>query len=171
MAVEEPKYEVLDSFGDIEIRKYGPLVIAETEVTGEFSEAGNEGFKRIASYIFGGNQKQQKINMTAPVLQREEKQKEKRIVAFVMPEGKSLNNLPLPDDAKVVLKEIPPQKMAAFRYSGTWSEERYKEKMGILLQTLQERQFKTRGVPILARYNPPWIPWFLRRNEILIELE
>ena len=171
MAVEEPKYEVLESFGDIEIRMYGPMVIAETEVVGDFGEAGNEGFRRIAGYIFGGNGAKQKISMTAPVLQQEEEGKKKRRVAFVMPEGKNLSNLPIPNDAEVVLKEVASKKMAAFKYSGTWSEERYREKMEELLRTLKTKNLTTRGVPILARYNPPWIPWFLRRNEVLVELD
>lgn len=169
MAVEEPKFEVLESFGDVEIRQYGSLVIAETEVEGDFGAAGNEGFRRAAGYIFGGNQKKQKISMTAPVLQ-EEKEGKKR-VSFVMPSEKSLSSLPGPDDSRVVLKEVPSRKMAVLKYSGTWSEERYQEKVRELKEQLKNKNLKIKGDPILARYNPPWIPWFLRRNEILIEVE
>lgn len=169
MAVEEPKFEILERFGDVEIRQYGPVVIAETEVEGEFGAAGNEGFRRAASYIFGGNQKNQKINMTAPVLQ-EEKDGKKR-VAFVMPQEEKFTTLPRPNDSRVNLKEVPARKMAALKYSGTWSEERYQEKVKELLDLLKSKNLKSKGEPVLARYNPPWIPWFLRRNEVLIELE
>jgi effector-binding domain-containing protein len=169
MAVEEPKFEVLESFGDVEIRQYGSLVIAETEVEGEFSSAGNEGFRRAASYIFGGNQKNQKISMTAPVLQEE--QDGKKRVAFVMPQEEKLATLPQPNDSRMNLKQIPARKMAALKYSGTWSEERYREKVKELLEFLKTKNVKTKGEPVLARYNPPWIPWFLRRNEVLIEIE
>lgn len=169
MAVEEPKFELLDNFGDVEIRKYSQMVIAETWVEGEFGAAGNEGFRRNASYIFGGNQRKQKISMTAPVFQ-EEKEGKKRVV-FVMPAEKNFIDMPSPDDSRVVLKEIPPKKMAALKYSGTWSEERYLEKVKELQDFLRNKGIKTKGLPILARYNPPWIPWFLRRNEVLIEIE
>ncbi|MFM8270098.1 MAG: SOUL family heme-binding protein [Pseudomonadota bacterium] len=169
MAVEEPKYEVLESFGDVEIRQYPPLVIAETVVEGDFGSAGNEGFRRAAGYIFGGNQQKQKISMTAPVLQEEKAGK--KHVSFVMPQEKKLSNLPMPDDSRVVLKEVSKRKMAALKYSGTWSEERYQEKVKELFDQLRNKNIKAKGEPVLARYNPPWIPWFLRRNEILIEIE
>jgi len=169
MAVEEPKFEVLEKFGDVEIRQYGAIVIAETEVEGDFGEAGNEGFRRAAGYIFGGNQQNQKISMTAPVLQ-EEKDGKKR-VALVMPEEKKLPQLPSPNDSRVILKEVASRKMAVLKYSGTWSEERYREKVNELKEVLKGKNYKIKGEPILARYNPPWIPWFLRRNEVLIELE
>lgn len=167
--IEEPKFRILEKIGKIEIRQYAAMVIAETVVEGSFGAASNEGFRRNASYIFGGNQEKQKISMTAPVLQ-EEKEGKKR-VAFVMPEGRGLSNLPVPEDTRVALKEIPPRKMAVLRYSGTWSEQHYLEKVNELLKVLETKKLKATGKPILARYNPPWIPWFLRRNEILIEIE
>lgn len=169
MAVEEPKFELVETLGEIEIRKYGPMVVAETEVTGDFNQVGNQGFRRIAEYIFGGNQQKEKIAMTAPVLQ-ESSGKAARI-AFVMPADKSLSHLPVPSNAQVSLKEIPARKMAVLKYSGTWSEERYLEKLQELLNHLKARKLATKGTPLWARYNPPWMPWFLRRNEVLIEVE
>ncbi|NDC25180.1 MAG: heme-binding protein, partial [Proteobacteria bacterium] len=95
----------------------------------------------------------------------------KRKVAFVMPSAKTLQNLPVPNDQRVVLKEIPGRRMAVLKYSGTWSEERYQSKLEELRAILRSKGLKEIGRPILARYNPPWIPWFLRRNEIMIEVE
>ena len=169
MAVQEPKYEVKETYGDIEIREYGPLVLSETDVEGDFSQAGNEGFRRIADYIFGGNTQKEKISMTAPVLQEQRGSRKK--ISFVMPEGKNLTNLPNPNDQRVQLKELPSRKMAVLKYSGTWSEERYLERVKELVDFLKGKKLKTKGEPILARYNPPWIPWFLRRNEVMVELE
>ena len=169
MAVEEPKFDVVEVLDEVEIRQYHPMILAETEVEGEFGKAGNEGFSRIAGYIFGGNQQKQKIQMTAPVLQ--ESVSGKKRIAFVMPAEKTLQNLSSPNDLRVILKELPARKMAVLKYSGTWSEERYQEKEKELLSILKRHQKNTKGSPILARYNPPWIPWFLRRNEVLIEVE
>lgn len=186
MGVEEPQFEVKQTWGEVEVRSYGPMVVAQTLVTGNFSDAGNEGFKKLAGYIFGGNQGSQKIEMTAPVIQEPQKKGEKiemtapvlqegaeqnRWVSFVMPAGRTLENLPRPNDPAVVLKEIPARKMAVLRYSGTWSEERYQEKVQALLEVLKTQGVKLKGAPTLARYNPPWIPWFLRRNEVQIEIE
>jgi len=186
MATEEPKFETIAVFGSVEIRQYGPLILAETEVEGDFGEAGNTGFRRIAGYIFGGNHQKQKIEMTAPVLQENSTKGEKidmtapvlqrmgsgkRIVSFVMPADKTMENLPAPNDSQVVLKLVPSRKMAVLKYSGTWSEERYQEKLKELQTVLSEKNIKVKGEPLLARYNPPWIPWFLRRNEVLIEVD
>jgi len=169
MAVEEPKFELVETLGEIEIRKYGPMVLAETELSGDFSEVGNQGFRLVAAYIFGGNQKNEKIAMTAPVIQESSGKRSK--VAFVMPSDKNLSHLPAPNNAQVVLKEMPARKMAVLKYSGTWSEERYLEKLEELLNQLKARNISPKGTPLWARYNPPWMPWFLRRNEILIEVD
>lgn len=186
MAIEEPKYEIKTVFGDVEIRQYDSVIVAETEVEGDFGEAGNIGFRRIAGYIFGGNHQKQKIEMTAPVLQENSPKGEKidmtapvlqreklgkKIIAFVMPSDKTMENLPVPNDSHVILRSVPARKMAVLKYSGTWSEERYQEKLKELQTLLSEKNIKAKGEPLLARYNPPWIPWFLRRNEVLIEVE
>ncbi len=169
MAIEEPKFELVETLGEIEIRKYGPMVLAETELSGEFGEVGNQGFRRVAAYIFGGNKMNEKIAMTAPVIQESSGKNSK--VSFVMPADKDLSHLPVPNDVQVVLKEMPARKMAVLRYSGTWSEERYLEKLQELLTELKTRNITAKGTPLWARYNPPWMPWFLRRNEILVEVE
>jgi len=169
MAIEEPKYEVLDAWEDYEIRRYEPMILAQTAVEADFSSSGNQGFKRIAAFIFGGNQQKEKIAMTAPVQQQEKDTK--KIVSFVMPQEKNLSNLPQPEDPNVTFQSVPAKKMAVIRYSGTWSEERYQDHWEKLQKALKEKSIKHQGNPIFARYNPPWIPWFLRRNEILVEIE
>ena len=181
MAIEKAKYSVLEKEGNFELRKYEPYIVAETIVEGDFDEVGNEGFRRLFDYISGKNRKRQKISMTAPVSQEPESEKismtapvnqvrvgEKYRIAFLMPAKYSMETLPEPLDARVKLKEVPGQLIAAFRYSGTWSRDRYQEKR-IQLQTLmRQRHLEPSGEPIFARYNPPFMPWFLRRNEVLI---
>jgi hypothetical protein len=180
MALEKPEYEVLESRGDFELRRYEPLIVAETSVDGEFDEAGNQGFRRLADYIFGNNRSRQradgtepgsqptseKIAMTAPVnMQREG---ERFRVTFMMPSDYTLDTLPLPADPQVRLRRIPGELMAAVRYSGTWSERRYAEHREQLETWVRERGWESTGQAIFARYDPPIVPWFLRRNEILL---
>lgn len=167
MAVEEPKYEVIKEELEMSLRRYAELIIAETSVEGEFKNVSNEGFRRLASYIFGGNSPQRKITMTAPVgLEKSSPTTWK--VSFTMPAEHTMKTLPEPNDSRVVLREIPSRLIAAYAYTRTWSQERYEQRVLLLKEWIQSQGLKVAGEPILARYNPPWTPWFLRRNEILI---
>lgn len=186
MAIEEPVFKVISSDGDISVREYTPVIVAETKVEGAFDEVSNEGFRRLAAYIFGANETSQKVEMTAPVgIERSPSQKiamtapvglEKAgmnswTISFTMPAEWTMKTLPKPKDARVVLREIPARKMGVYEYSGTWSQERFQERKQKLLDWLTRNGFSVKGEVIFARYNPPWIPWFLRRNEVLIPIE
>ena len=184
MATEEPEYQVLERNGDFELRQYKPYIVAETLVEGDFQDVGNEGFRRLFDYISGKNRKKESIPMTAPVTQEvasekipmtapvtQEKAGEKWRIAFVMPSRSSLATLPEPLDSIIKLKEIPARLMAAVRYSGTWSRGRYEDKEKSLREFIRQKALKIVGEPVWARYNPPFMPWFLRRNEVLIPVE
>jgi hypothetical protein len=184
MAIEEAKYEVLEREGDFELRQYQPHVVAETLVEGEFQEVGNEGFRRLFDYISGKNRKQQNIPMTAPVSQEatsekipmtapvnQEKVGEKWRITFMMPYQYTVETLPEPLDQRVKLIKVPGILMAALSYSGTWSRRRYEDKEKRQKELIRQRGLKIVGEPIFARYNPPFMPWFLRRNEVLIPVE
>jgi len=184
MAYEEAKYTVIMKEESFELRQYEPNIVAETIVEGDFDSVGNEGFRRLFKYISGENQKKQSIAMTAPVSQdagpekiamtapvsQEQKGGQWRI-AFVMPSEYTLDTLPQPLDPKVLLKEIPPRRMAAITYSGTWSKRRYEEKKALLELFIKKQGLKRIGEPVFARYNPPFMPWFMRRNEVLIPVQ
>ena len=183
MALEKPEYEVLSSDGDFELRRYEPYIVAETLVDGEFDRAGNEGFRRLADYIFGNNRRRQSIEMTAPVTQ-ETSQKiamtapvamdradDQWRITFMMPSEYTLETVPEPVDERVVLKEVPAETFAVVVYSGTWSQKRYLEHEGRLLEWVRSRGLEAIGEPVFARYDPPFKPWFLRRNEVLIRIE
>ncbi len=181
MATEELSYRVLDKAGDFELRQYQPHIAAETLVAGNFQEVGNEGFRRLYDYIQGNNRKKQPIPMTAPVTQEaasekipmtapvgQEKVGAKWRITFIMPASSTLATLPAPLDPRVSLVEEPGKLMAAHRYSGTWSQERYAARERQLREFIQKKGLKIVGEPVWARYNPPFMPWFLRRNEVLI---
>jgi hypothetical protein len=185
MAIEEPQYKVLKDFGDgIELRQYSGILIAETEVAAaNADEAGNLAFKRLGGYIFGGNQKKQSIAMTAPVSQAKsekiamtapvsQRQSEdgKWLVSFVMPKKYTLETLPIPDDKSVYFKEVPARKVLAIRFSGRWTDENFADHEELLMASLKANQLKAIGEPWTARYNPPFMPGFMRRNEVMIEL-
>ena len=184
MATEEAKYEVVESEGDFELRQYAPQIVAETIVEGDFDEVGNEGFRILVAYIKGDNRASQSISMTAPVSQEalsekipmtapvtQERKGEKWRITFLMPSTYTLETLPEPLDERVKLRETPARLMAALRYSGTWSRQRYEEKEALLMEMIKERGLTQIGVPVWARYDPPFMPWFLRRNEVLIPVQ
>lgn len=181
MGIEEAGYRVVRSDGIFELRDYAPHILAETVVDGTLEDAGNQAFRRLFRYISGENRSRGKIAMTAPVSQEAAGEKipmtapvgqqaagGKWAVSFMMPASYTLATLPLPDDPAITLRAVPARRMAAVRYSGTWSESNYLQYKGALEEWIRFNSFITVGEPVWARYNPPFTPWFLRRNEILV---
>ena len=184
MAIEEPGFKLLEKDGNFELRQYSSHVVAETRVEGNFEDAGGEAFQRLFRYISGHNVAQQKIAMTAPVTQSSATPRGEKIamtapvtqvedddaflVAFTLPATYTLATAPAPRDPAVKIREVPPQLLACWRYSGRWTMANYRESETLLRQRIQARELSTRGDAVLARYNPPFTPWFMRRNEVLI---
>ncbi len=183
MSIERPKFTLEKQDDDFEIRVYDPTLVAETIVEGDFSEAGNLGFRRLANFIFGENVTQTKIDMTAPVSQQgpgekigmtapvgQQTEGKKFRISFTMPSSYTMETLPQPKDPEVRIRQLPARRVAVISYSGTWSETRYQEKLESLRSWTTKQGLSVEGEPVFARYNPPMMPWFLRHNEILIEL-
>jgi hypothetical protein len=184
MATEEPKYTVVKKDDNIEIRLYEPYIVAETVVdTTDFDAASNEGFRRLAGYIFGGNSVRQKISMTSPVSTEESrkiamtapvqtKQEGTSLrMTFMMPSEFVMDSLPVPNDPRVTLHQVPARKFAAITFSGRWTDANFNEHAEDLKKWIEKQGLKVSGTPVVARYNPPFIPSFFRRNEVLIPLE
>ena len=170
MAIEQPEYTVVREEGAFELRRYAPYLLAETEVDASFMSAGNVAFGRLFRYISGANTTRTEIAMTAPVEQAREGDTYR--VAFVVPRKYTRETVPQPTDPTVRIREVPARSIAAWRYSGRWTEENFRG---------YERELRTKlaalglkPVPgdsaIIARYDAPFIPWFMRRNEVLIPL-
>ena len=181
--VAEPAFEVVTRYDNFELRRYLPYVVAETRVEGEYRRSLNEGFRRLAGYIFGGNRSQAKLAMTAPVSAQPgsekipmtapvsaQKDAGSWVVTFAMPEGSRLDTLPLPNDQRVTLHLLPARQVAALRFRGWASAKDVEKKTAELLAALPSAGLTPRGVPTIAQYNPPWTLPFFRRNEILVEL-
>ena len=181
MAVEEPAFQSILQVGDFEIRDYPALVVAEVSVTGEASEAANQGFRILAGYIFGGNTRKQQVAMTAPVSRQpageqipmtapvaETRAADAWIIRFNMPAGSTLETLPEPNDSRVHLRVEPPTRFAVIRFSGYARQGPVEEKTAELKAWMVRRKLAEAGPPTLAQYNPPWTLWFLRRNEVMI---
>jgi len=183
MATEEASYRVLKTSGKFEIREYAPHILAETVVEGNLEEAGNKAFRRLFNYISGANRSRAKVAMTAPVSQEkagekipmtapvnQQRARDKWAVSFTMPASYTLETLPAPDDPTITLRPVPARRMAAVRYSGLWSEKNYLQNKSELEAWIHEQGLSAAGGLVWARYNPPFTPWFLRRNEILLPL-
>ena len=180
----EPHYQVLAEEGDIEIREYGEIIVAETVVEGKYSQTSGIAFSRLAGYIFGKNRAKQKIAMTAPVLQEAVSEKismtapvlqEKRgsawVMAFVMPAEYTLVTLPVPLDPAVTLRQIQGKRVGVIRYSGLHSESNLQNYAGKLTVWLEKKGKKVLSAPRAASYDPPWTIPFLRRNEVHVDIE
>jgi hypothetical protein len=181
---EKPSYEVTARFDDFELRDYAGYVVAETEVSGTRESAGNDGFRVLAGYIFGKNKGSRKLAMTAPVAQSEGTKLAMTApvaqsagpdgrtwsLQFMMPSEYALADLPEPLDPRVRFREVPPRRLAARAYSGGWSTSRYEEELARLRAALAREGLAAAGDPVWARFDPPFKPWFLRTNEIWIEV-
>ena len=183
-AIEEPAYTVVRQYPAFEIRQYAPYCVAEVNVPGPASEAGNQGFKILAAYIFGENKGDRKIDMTAPVTQTpvpkqiamtapvtQTASETGFIVQFKMPMEFTIDTLPEPLHSRVKLRELTGGRFAVIRYSGSWSESHYTNHLTQLQQALEAEGIPTRGEPIYSRYNAPYVPWFMRRNEIWLHVD
>jgi len=184
MAVEEAAYTVVKKDNKFEIRDYAPHILAEIIVDDDFEQAGNKAFNRLFRYISGENRSRGKVAMTAPVSQESRGEKiamtapvgqqpvqGRWAVSFMMPASYTLETLPVPEDPKISLRQVPAHRMAAVRYSGFWSQKNYLRYKKELESWVHEEDLIIVGDPVWARYNPPFTPWFLRRNEILIPVE
>lgn len=166
MALEEPVFEVLAEFGNVEIRRYEPYIVAEVDVPD-----GNSGFRALAGYIFGDNDQGEKMRMTAPVESRASADPDLSTYSFVMERKYSLATLPRPENTGIRLLERPERVVAVRRFSGRWTDRNFRRHLDELLQDLENAGIKTSGGPEQARYNSPFTPSFLRRNEVIIPVE
>ncbi len=188
--IEEPRYEVVTGGDNYEIRTYQPQLVAQTVVSGDQKEAASAGFRILADYIFGNNQSQQKIAMTAPVSQAtdtvndsnasekiamtapvsQQQEGDSWLVTFTMPSEYTMDTLPIPNNTAVKIKLLPAATFAVKTFSGYAREKKVNRQKASLLEALDADGVTYSGPVVLSQFNPPWTPGFMRRNEVMVEL-
>ena len=189
---EQQPYQVVKHYEDFEVRRYPAHLVAEVTTDGPFEDAGNRAFRYLFAYITGANQSRRKVSMTAPVLQTDAAEKipmtapvlqqsvndiagaapgEQFRVAFVLPTAMTAETAPQPTNPSVHLRTVPASLAGALRFSGRWRETRYEQHVEELRAALAAAGLTALGSPRFARFDPPFKPWFLRRNEVLLDVE
>lgn len=172
---EQQPYDVIAEHPGFELRHYPAHVVAEVEVSGSFEGAGISGFRPLVGYISRGG-----IAMTAPVLQQAVGASEDvddlvaastYRVAFVLPAGSAVDSVPLPADARVRIREVPDEDAAAVRFSGRWTAGSFRRHAAALQQAVVDAGLQPAGPLRWARFDPPWTPWFLRHNEVVLPVQ
>lgn len=168
-------YSVIRQLGEIEVRKYPFMVLARVK-----DRTDNGAFSILFDYISGNNQSGERVPMTAPVVsQRSGTTLEMTApvlsdadsFAFVLPPGTELGTAPRPVDPRIELVPVPSRYLAVLRFSGRAYQREVMQRERELLEALQQKGVRTKGSPILMRYNSPFAPGFLRRNEVAVEVD
>jgi DNA gyrase inhibitor GyrI len=183
---EGPVYSVVKKDGKVEIRDYQSYITAQVRVSSDYNSALYSGFMKLFNYISGQNTNRSKIKMTVPVTQETAAVSEKismtapvtqekvggneYVVSFIMPGQYTLDTLPIPDDKSITFKKIEPHRAAAIRFPGRMNEGLADKKIVELKEWLEKNNMAPRSNFIMAQYNPPWIPGFMRKNEIIVEI-
>jgi hypothetical protein len=187
MPIEEPRFTLAIKDGAFELRDYAATIVAEVSVSGNQQEASRKGFRLLAGYIFGGNRSRTKIAMTAPVTKIAQPFRDTSgqkiamtspvtqiatgsewLVRFTMPRQYALADLSVPNDPAVSLKILPAARFAVLRFSGLAGEAGVADATTKLMAIVRKRRLVPVGPSAVARYNPPWTLWFLRRNEVMV---
>lgn len=178
---EEPPHTTQRLSSSVEIRRYEQRIAAETTVAAGEEASRNEGFRRLASYIFGGNHRETEIAMTAPVTQQRgtpiamtapvaqsAESTGQWTIRFFMPSRWTMDTLPTPDDERVRLTVVPPETVAVLTFTGDRGVKAVARRTEELRNTLRDSAFEAVGEPAAWFYDPPWTLPFRRRNEIAI---
>ena len=180
---EQQPFDVLQRFPGFELRRYPSHLVAEVEVTSSFTDAGNDAFRVLVAFISGRNTARGKVAMTAPVVQESASariamtapvvqeaavESDRHLVGFVMPAELSLDTVPKPSDPRIRIREIPTQVAAARTFTGRWTEKIYHRHLEELRSAVTNAGLQASGPPRFARFNPPWTPWFMRHNEVVL---
>lgn len=184
MATEKPTYRILKKEGKYELRAYDPYISAQVQINArDHNQAAYRGFSPLANYIFGSNTSREKISMTSPVSAKAASEKiamtspvtvrgsENYVVSFVMPKQFTLESLPIPDDERISFVQNPERVIASVHFRGAFRQGNFDKHIHLLRKWIEHKGWRELSEPIIAGYDPPFIPAFLKHNEILIEIE
>ena len=171
MAIETPEYNLLEKEGKFELRVYNSFVVARTRVQNDYREATVAGFRKVANYIFGGNERQLSIAMTAPVISNVPNEEGVYNIVFVMPREHALSSLPAPNDNQVKLEEHNLGRTAVVRFGGWATKSRADYYKKELIEFLRKKEYVVKNEFFVAQYNSPWALPPFRKNEIIVSIE
>jgi hypothetical protein len=169
--VEKAHYKILKQVDELEIRHYSEIILAVAP-----NMQYDSGFNLLFNYIQGANTTQKKISMTAPVITSEKIPmtapviSDQHYMAFVLPSSYSKETVPKPTNTQINIKIQPERTIAVKRFSGRATTKDIEKQLDILYKTLQKHNIETQGESFLMRYNSPFAPGFIRRNEVAIEI-
>ena len=166
--IETPKYTVLKAYDDFELRQYGSMILAQTVMqSASYENTSSQGFRTVASYIFGGNEENKKIAMTAPVIME---MGDDTKMSFVMPKEHSMESLPEPSSEEVKILKVSPKKYAVITFPGYANNKKIDKYAKKLLKSIKSEGLETVGNVKFMGYNAPW-QVIGRKNEIAVEIK
>lgn len=166
--IESPKYTLIKSYDDFEVRQYGSMILAQTVMkSNSYENTSSNGFRTVANYIFGGNESNKKIAMTSPVIMEMGKDTK---MSFVMPKEHSLESLPEPNSDNVELLTVSPKKYAVITFPGYANNKKISKYAKKLLKSVKAEGLETIGNIHFMGYNAPW-QVIGRKNEVAIEVK
>ncbi|MFM6939325.1 MAG: SOUL family heme-binding protein [Rhodoluna sp.] len=167
---EKQQFALVRDYGSFELRNYPAHVLMQVDVEGDFMKAGNIGFGPLINYISGNNLSREKYAMTAPVIQ-EPVSSERHLVSFVLPNDTDPKDVPVPANSRVSKVEMPESLVGVRKFGGSWNETRFMAEGELLRNAVIQAGFEPVGNLYWARFDPPWKPGFLKKNEALIQLK
>jgi hypothetical protein len=167
--VEQVPYQVIQEYPGFEVRNYSEHSLVFIDATGDLAASSNSAFQPLFKFISGDNTAGQKVSMTAPVFQEQTAVNQHRI-SFAMPGTLTPGTVPTPKNSQLTVSVVPGHLAAALQFRGSWDESRVKQKADQLLSMVTAAGLQPEGPVIFARYNPPFYPPILRRNEVLVKL-
>lgn len=168
-AEQGPAYKVIRKDDKIEVRDYQDYITADVDIISDHDRAVDSGFMKLFNYISGKNSNRSKISMTTPVFSEKVGESTYR-VSFVMPSDLTMGTLPAPDDKNITIRKVDAHKVATIRFSGRMSESLAENKISELKAWMDKNGLAPLSNYRMAQYDPPWIPGFLRRNEVMVEI-
>lgn len=172
MSIETPEYQLISNEGGFEVRRYSDMIMATTNVQGGYKDSTSTGFRRIAGYIFGGNDKEMKIAMTAPVITDcPTEDLSSYTVSFVMPKEHSFEDLPKTNTKLVSIERKNLGDVAVLSFGGRVNEARSIEYQKNFSELLKKNKIISQGGFMVAQFNSPWTLPIFRKNELMVRIK
>ena len=168
--LEQPSYKVTLKDGKIEILQYDKILLQSVKVRGDQYQSIRQGFRPLVRFIGGKDRDGDKISMTAPVIQSAGDNEDDWVISFSMPSKYDIANLPAPQDSSIYTENLEPMTAAVIKFSGKANEQILRNKTQTLLLWLEQAGYEVQSKPKYLFYNDPSTPGFLRRNEVMVQV-